>query len=128
MSPALPTVTARQLTRALERAGFAFSRQRGSHQIYRHVETGKRVSVPVHTGDVPKGTCVRSWPPVCCRPFGASLIFGVPFPGADAPGFMLSPPRGLGYPGSSILDGIRARRRRSPKWLVTPTRPTRTMP
>ena len=56
MSPALPTVTARQLTRALERAGFAFSRQRGSHQIYRHVETGKRVSVPFHTGDVPKGT------------------------------------------------------------------------
>lgn len=56
MSPALPTVTARQLTRALERAGFVLSRQRGSHQIYRHVETGRRVSVPVHTGDVPKGT------------------------------------------------------------------------
>jgi predicted RNA binding protein YcfA (HicA-like mRNA interferase family) len=56
MSPTLPAITARQLTRALERAGFIFSRQRGSHQIYRHTETGKRVSVPVHTGDVPKGT------------------------------------------------------------------------
>jgi predicted RNA binding protein YcfA (HicA-like mRNA interferase family) len=56
MSPTLPTITARQLTRALERAGFILSRQRGSHQIYRHVDTGKRISVPVHTGDVPKGT------------------------------------------------------------------------
>ncbi|MFP5285165.1 MAG: type II toxin-antitoxin system HicA family toxin [Thermoanaerobaculia bacterium] len=56
MSPALPTVTARQLKRALERAGFGLSRQRGSHQIYRHTETGKRVSVPFHPGDVPKGT------------------------------------------------------------------------
>jgi len=56
MSPVLPTVTARQLSRALERAGFVLRRQRGSHQIYQHVQTGKRVSVPVHTGDVPKGT------------------------------------------------------------------------
>jgi predicted RNA binding protein YcfA (HicA-like mRNA interferase family) len=56
MSPALPTVTARQLKQALERAGFGLSRQRGSHQIYRHAETGKRVSVPFHPGDVPKGT------------------------------------------------------------------------
>ena len=37
-------------------AGFGLSRQRGSHQIYRHAETGKRVSVPFHPGDVPKGT------------------------------------------------------------------------
>jgi predicted RNA binding protein YcfA (HicA-like mRNA interferase family) len=56
MSPALPTVTARELTRALEKAGFVLRRQRGSHQIFQHVQTGKRVSVPVHTGDVPKGT------------------------------------------------------------------------
>jgi mRNA interferase HicA len=56
MSPTLPTVTARQLTRALERAGFVFRRQRGSHQIYQHTQAGRRVSVPVHTGDVPKGT------------------------------------------------------------------------
>ena len=56
MSPVLPTVTAREVTRALERAGFVFRRQRGSHQIYQHTQTGKRVSVPVHRGDFPKGT------------------------------------------------------------------------
>lgn len=56
MSPALPTVTARELTRALEKAGFVLRRQRGSHQIFQHIQTGKRVSVPIHPGDVPKGT------------------------------------------------------------------------
>ncbi|HKI02204.1 MAG TPA: type II toxin-antitoxin system HicA family toxin [Thermoanaerobaculia bacterium] len=56
MSPSLPSVTARELTRALERAGFVLRRQRGSHQIYQHIQTGQRVSVPVHTGDIPKGT------------------------------------------------------------------------
>jgi predicted RNA binding protein YcfA (HicA-like mRNA interferase family) len=44
------------LARALERAGFALQRQRGSHQIWFHPRLNKRVSVPVHTGDVPKGT------------------------------------------------------------------------
>jgi len=56
MSSGLPTVTIRELTRALERAGYVFRRQKGSHQIYQHNETGQRISVPVHAGDVPKGT------------------------------------------------------------------------
>ena len=56
MSSALPTVTTRELIRALERAGYVFRRQKGSHQIYQHNETGQRISVPVHTGDIPKGT------------------------------------------------------------------------
>ena len=56
MSPALPAITARELIRSLELAGFVFRRQRGSHQIYQNPQTGKRVSVPVHSGDFPKGT------------------------------------------------------------------------
>jgi predicted RNA binding protein YcfA (HicA-like mRNA interferase family) len=56
MSPALPTVGARELISALERAGFVFRRQHGSHQIYQHRSSGKRISVPVHRGDVPRGT------------------------------------------------------------------------
>lgn len=56
MSPSLPAVRAAELTRALERAGFVLQRQRGSHQIWSHPQLKKRVSVPVHTGDVPKGT------------------------------------------------------------------------
>ena len=56
MSSPLPAVRAKELTRALERAGFVLRRQRGSHQIWFHPDLKKRVSVPVHTGDVPKGT------------------------------------------------------------------------
>jgi len=56
MSPALPTVRARELVRALERTGFVLARQKGSHQIYLHVQTGQLVSIPMHAGDVPKGT------------------------------------------------------------------------
>ena len=56
MSPSLPAIRAAELTRALERAGFVLRRQRGSHQIWFHSQLKKRVSVPVHTGDVPKGT------------------------------------------------------------------------
>lgn len=56
MSPSLPSVRAKELTRALERAGFVLRRQRGSHQLWFHPDLKKRVSVPVHTGDVPKGT------------------------------------------------------------------------
>jgi len=56
VSPSLPTITARELIRALELAGFVFRRQRGSHQIYQNQQSGKRVSVPVHTGDFPRGT------------------------------------------------------------------------
>jgi predicted RNA binding protein YcfA (HicA-like mRNA interferase family) len=43
--------------RALERAGFVLSRTRGAHRIYRHSETGRRVTVPYHRGRlIPPGT------------------------------------------------------------------------
>ena len=55
--PRLPRVSARQLARALERQGFVFSRSRGSHRIYYHPQTGKRVTVPYHGGRIiPPGT------------------------------------------------------------------------
>ena len=55
--PRLPRVSARDLTRALEKEGFVLSRSRGSHRIYRHLETGKRVTVPYHAGRIiPPGT------------------------------------------------------------------------
>jgi predicted RNA binding protein YcfA (HicA-like mRNA interferase family) len=38
--------------RKLERAGFAFRRQSGSHARYVHPE-GRGVTVPMHPGDVP---------------------------------------------------------------------------
>ncbi len=41
----LRSLTARALCHALERDGFAFSRQRGSHHRYAHSD-GRRVTVP----------------------------------------------------------------------------------
>lgn len=49
MTPKLPRVTAAEAIRALERAGFALSRQSGSHKIYKN-PAGRRVTVPYHSG------------------------------------------------------------------------------
>ena len=49
MSERPPRLAARDIIRVLERRGFALSRSRGSHQIYRNA-AGRRVTVPVHAG------------------------------------------------------------------------------
>ena len=55
--PRLPRVRAVEVIRALERQGFKLSRTRGSHYIFRHPQTGKRVTVPYHpTRVIPPGT------------------------------------------------------------------------
>ena len=43
----LRSLTARRLISALVRDGFELRRQRGSHQLYRHVD-GRRVTVSFH--------------------------------------------------------------------------------
>lgn len=50
----LPRVTGREVVRALERAGFVFDRQRGSHVILIRPQTRQRASVPVHAGRIVK--------------------------------------------------------------------------
>jgi len=47
MSEKLPRVTAEEVIKVLERVGFSFARQSGSHKIYKNQE-GKRVTVPYH--------------------------------------------------------------------------------
>ncbi|MGK7913123.1 MAG: type II toxin-antitoxin system HicA family toxin [Synechococcus sp.] len=47
--PPLPTVTGKQLIRALEKIGFVVVRQKGSHVRLKH-EDGRIATVPVHTG------------------------------------------------------------------------------
>lgn len=49
MSGRLPRLTAGQIIRILEGRGFVLSRTSGSDHIYRNA-TGKRVTVPVHSG------------------------------------------------------------------------------
>jgi predicted RNA binding protein YcfA (HicA-like mRNA interferase family) len=48
----LPTLNARKIIQALERAGFVFDRQNGSHMIYFHPTRRLRTSVPKHSKDL----------------------------------------------------------------------------
>ena len=57
MNDKLPVVTAREVIRALERAGFAISRQSGSHcRLVHATDPTRKVTVPIHSGDVKRGT------------------------------------------------------------------------
>jgi predicted RNA binding protein YcfA (HicA-like mRNA interferase family) len=48
---------ARALTQLLSRYGFQLISQKGSHQKWRNLETGRQVIVPFHGGrDLPLGT------------------------------------------------------------------------
>ena len=51
MTDRLPRITAAQIIRVLEKAGFALVRQSGSHRIYKNDE-GRRVTVAFHAGKV----------------------------------------------------------------------------
>ena len=53
--PALPILTAKQVVKGLERNGFTFARQKGSHATYRHGD-GRIAVVPMHSGDLKRGT------------------------------------------------------------------------
>lgn len=57
MTDRLPAVSADEVIRKLRRAGFVFDRQaKGSHEIWYNPQTRRRVVVPHHPGDMPKGT------------------------------------------------------------------------
>lgn len=47
----LPWVTADQVILAIQKIDFKFSRQTGSHKIFKN-QKGKRVTVPYHTGKI----------------------------------------------------------------------------
>ncbi len=47
MTPKLLLVPARVVIKAVERKGFIFKRQRGSHKVYKHKD-GRRTTVPDH--------------------------------------------------------------------------------
>jgi predicted RNA binding protein YcfA (HicA-like mRNA interferase family) len=49
----VPACTARDVDRALKRAGFTVAHQKGSHRYYVSPHTGKIVTaVPMHAGDL----------------------------------------------------------------------------
>ena len=45
--PKLPVVKPRDVIKIAEKLGFFFSRQKGSHAVYRHFD-GRRITVAIH--------------------------------------------------------------------------------
>jgi predicted RNA binding protein YcfA (HicA-like mRNA interferase family) len=57
MNERLPALTARDVIRALGRAGFVVSRTSGSHcRLIHATDPARKVTVPVHSGDLKRGT------------------------------------------------------------------------
>ena len=54
--PKFPSLTPQQVIKILEKKGFVLDRSKGSHRIYFHPETQRRVVVPFHRKDLPQGT------------------------------------------------------------------------
>ena len=50
----LPGARAKEVIKALSRAGFLFERQQGSHATYRHPQTKCTTVVPVHSKELPR--------------------------------------------------------------------------
>jgi len=57
--PKLPSLTPQKIINVLEKKGFILDRIKGSHHIYYHPETKRRVVVPLHKRDLPKGTMLE---------------------------------------------------------------------
>ena len=55
----LPTLTPKKIVKIIERRGFVLDRIKGSHHIYYHSGTKRRVVVPFHKKDLPKGTLLE---------------------------------------------------------------------
>jgi predicted RNA binding protein YcfA (HicA-like mRNA interferase family) len=57
MNHRLPTLRAREVLRALERAGFVISRMSGSHcRLIHPNDPARKVTVPIHAADLKRGT------------------------------------------------------------------------
>ena len=52
----LPSFTPQQVIKLIEKKGFILDRSKGSHRIFVHPETKRRVVVPFHKKDLPRGT------------------------------------------------------------------------
>jgi len=57
--PKLPPLTSQKVIKILERNGFILDRTKGSHRIYYHSESKRRVIIPYHKKYLPKGTLME---------------------------------------------------------------------
>lgn len=56
MKQDLPALKPKEVVTALEKAGFLVKRQTGSHAILYKSSIRRPLSIPMHPGDLPKGT------------------------------------------------------------------------
>ena len=56
--PKLPNLSPRKLTKFLVKNGFQLDHATGSHFIYFNPQTKRRVTIPKHAKDLPKGTII----------------------------------------------------------------------
>ncbi|MCP5108755.1 MAG: addiction module toxin, HicA family [bacterium] len=52
----IPSFTPQKIIKILKKRGFILDRVKGSHHIYYHYESNRRVIVPLHKRDLPRGT------------------------------------------------------------------------
>ncbi|KCZ72919.1 putative periplasmic or secreted lipoprotein [Candidatus Methanoperedens nitroreducens] len=57
--PKLPSLTPHKIIKLLEKEGFVLDRTKGSHYIYYHPKTKRKVVIPLHKNDLPKGTLLE---------------------------------------------------------------------
>jgi predicted RNA binding protein YcfA (HicA-like mRNA interferase family) len=55
----LPSITSQKVIKILERKGFVLDRAKGSHRVYYHSESKRRVIISYHKKDLPKGTLME---------------------------------------------------------------------
>ncbi|MCK5058862.1 MAG: type II toxin-antitoxin system HicA family toxin [Candidatus Aminicenantes bacterium] len=52
----IPSFTPQEMIKILKKRGFILDRVKGSHHIYFHSQSKRRVIVPLHKRDLPTGT------------------------------------------------------------------------
>ncbi|MCX6678646.1 MAG: type II toxin-antitoxin system HicA family toxin [Methanothrix sp.] len=57
--PRLPPLSPKKVTAILEKKGFVLKKVTGSHYIFAHSETKRRVTVPFHSQDIARGTLLQ---------------------------------------------------------------------
>lgn len=54
--PKLPSYKPKELIKKFEKAGFVIDRQKGSHVVLYDLKRERRLTIPLHVKDLPKGT------------------------------------------------------------------------
>lgn len=54
--PKLPSIKPKELIKTFEKFGYIIDRQKGSHIILYEALSKRRLTIPMHTKDVPNGT------------------------------------------------------------------------